>query len=119
MNPTPIPVDQNTLAIVGVLALVVGPYLKVAIDLLRMAVELPRWAPPAVAFGGAFLLSLMVIGIGYASTPPPSGTTTPVTILTAVCLSVFAALVAAAQAVGVTELQDSASARVKARRARR
>jgi hypothetical protein len=107
-------IDSSAInVVVAAVAFLVGPYLKTLIDLIRMAMDLPRWAPPAIALVGGYMISIVVIVITYTMAA------TPIPWLLALAISLPVAITAAAQAVGMTELHDHASDAVGRRRARK
>lgn len=95
----------SVVAAVGVLVFAVSPYVKIAIDLLRMAVPLPKWAPPALAFScGVAFCPLLLIAAKVPLTPD------------LYALFPLAGLAVAANAVGMTETQNKANDAVRDRR---
>ena len=95
MDPTIISItsgfDPRMAAVLGWVVVMV----KVLVDWIKTAATLPKWAPPALAFGAAFcVIFLLMLALGV-----------PISVQIG-AQSVLAALIATVLAVGQTALQE-------------
>lgn len=84
------------LALIGAMVLFAGPRVKQLIDLIGMGVNLPRWAPPALAYA---LGVLSCIGLATALRLP-----LPMDVILIAAL--FSGIQVAIDAVAITEMQN-------------
>lgn len=87
------------------LALSASMVAKTLVDMLRMAVDTPRWLPPVLAVGaGVGTVLLLMVAQGQALTAA------------ALATAVLAGVLAGGSSVGVTELSNRANVLTQARR---
>lgn len=86
---------MNLLAEAVAQAAAVGFVVKALIDVLKMAVDPPRWVAPLLAIGGGIGFMLL---LAYGSEPDLTRAV--------VVRALFAGFLAGAAAIGVTQLQD-------------
>jgi hypothetical protein len=92
----------------GIIAqgLAAATLVKLVIDIARMAADLPRWVPPALAVVfGPLVVLLLMLSVGAALTTQTLAS------------GALAGLFAAGAAVGVTEVSRRAEVRAQAMRA--
>ena len=93
------------LALIGAMVLFVGPRVKQFIDIIGLATTLPKWAPPTLAFTiGVFAC----VGFAMAMKMPFDAAI--------VVACIFSGIQVAADAMGITELQNHRNDAVAARK---